>query len=203
MKAPPDHDAMLAQILALQAEVARLSKRRTNKFGGSKDENRGAWCTKKKWADRLGPFDHDPFSNPRSHILSTTRCMLEDGGDGFGDGQLPGSFRCGLGPIQVATADTSTFIQPPYEIVMRAIAHYEHTRFCALLRFDPSTKWFLRLYRIVELIAVPVGERFNFEPPLGVKASSSTNPHAFYYRRAADAPREVLRNCIAWKVNRG
>lgn len=199
MKAP-NQSELVAQIAALQAEVARLRTRKANKHGGSKDENRGTWCTAKKWAERLGQVDHDPFSNPRSHILATTRCMLEDGGDGFGNGELPGSFRCGLGPLQVADENALTFIQPPYEIVMRALAHYSHTRFIALLRFDPSTKWFKWLYRRIELIAVPIGERFNFEPPPGVKASSNTFPHAFYFRRAADAPRAVLSNCIAWRV---
>lgn len=220
MKAPNQKE-LLAQLAALQAEVAELKKRKANKNGGSKEKARGCWCTPKKWADRLGHFDLDAFSNPRSNISAGIHLMLERGDDAFGPAgsTKPGRFFAAPTGGVIATGErrrwptesgvldadgeSRVFIQPPYEIVMRAIAHYEHTRFVALLRFDPSTKWFRRLYRICELVAVPVGERLNFEPPPGVKASTNTFPHAFYYRRAADAPREVLSHCIAWRLNRG
>jgi len=83
--------------------------------------------------------------------------------------------------------------------VLRWIRAYAHTRFCFLLRFDPSTKWFAELYDVCELVAIPRGRRINFEPPPGVKASSQTFPHALFYRRYADATPAVLRACISWR----
>lgn len=178
----------------------KRSKPAVNGNGGSGDEVRGTWCTPKPWAERVGPWDLDPFSNPRSHIVSTDRAMLEDGGDGLLDRGAPGSYRDGATRyVGRAVAGTRVWIQPPYEMVLDALAHYGHTRFCALLRFDPSTRWFRRLYRLVGLICVPLS-RIEFEPPPGVKASKNPYPHALYYARAEDATPRVLRACISWRT---
>lgn len=53
---------------------------------------------------------------------------------------------CSDGGYYVATEQTSTWIQPPYDIVIEALAHYGHTRFVALLRLDTSTVWFQLMY---------------------------------------------------------
>jgi len=183
-----------------------------NVNGGSGEKDRGTWCTPKKWADRLGAFDLDAFSNPRSHIVAAMHLMLERGDDAL-TGPQSGYYwanRTGgiLGPGEqgrtgcariFASTDTRVFIQPPYEIVDAAIEHYGHTRFCALLRLDPSTRWFAKLYRITELVCVP-RERLDFEPPPGVRASSNPYPHAFYFRNEADVPSAILRTCIAWRT---
>lgn len=175
-----------------------MKRRRTNN-GGSGDPLRGSYCTPKPWAERLGPWDLDPFSNPRSHIVSTQSCQLERGDNGFGDG-TPGSYRIG-GVLYRATASTRVFIQPDYSYVLEAIAHYGHTRFCALLRFDPSTEWYLQLRCLTRLYAVPLGERIEFEPPPGVEADANPHAHAFYFANPADATPELLRRCEAWTRN--
>jgi hypothetical protein len=179
-----------------------VKAKRTNVMGGSKDTARGAWCTPKAWAERVGAFDLDPFSNPRSHIHATRSCQLETGGNGLPDG-APGYYVTGsderIAVTHYAGATARVFLQPPYELVLEAVAHYGHTRFCALLRFDPSTQWFRRLYRLTSLVCVP-RTRIDFEPPPGVKASSNPFPHALFYRDPSDATPEVLRACIAWRT---
>jgi hypothetical protein len=169
-------------------------------LGNTRDPNRGAWCTPKWIADLVGPWRLDPFSNPRSHIDAERACMLERGDDGLGDGKTPGShFVRAEEAVAIADETWRVWIQPDYQVVLRAFAHYRHTRWCALLRFDPSTEWFEEIYEASSLIAVPRGRRVNFEPPPGVRASSNAYPHALYYRNAEDATPSVLRACVAWR----
>lgn len=189
------------QIAALEKQLAKaevkLAQKR-NVRGKNGEEARGAWCTDRITAAAVGPWDVDPFSNPRSHIVSTERCMLEDGGDGFGDG-TPGSYRCGAtGELKRATEDTRLWGQPDYSFVTKAFEHYQHTRWCWLLRFDPRPAWMKRIYRQSALVIVLWD--CNFEPPPGVVPSSSTFPHALYYRNAADATPAILRRGIAWRT---
>jgi hypothetical protein len=158
----------------------------------------GSWCTPKWLADMIGTFDLDPCSNPRSHVRATKRLALETGDDGLD-----------ISTVQKRTQTLSAqawwglrvFINPPYErgSVLRWLDAYRHTRWCFLLRFDPSTEWFGKIYDAAELIAVPRGRRVNFEPPPGVKASSNAIAHALYWRHAADAPDAVIRNCVCWR----
>ena len=172
---------------------------RANPLGGSGDSARGTWCTPKWLAEAVGPWDLDPFSNPRSHIASTWRCSLEDGGDGL----LPefGQYRCRAGEAPAfAFSDLRVWIQPPYDIVLQAFRHYRHTRWCALLRFDPSTKWFAEVYAEARMVCVPRGRRVNFEPPPGVKASSNAYPHALFYRDARDVTDAVMAMCVTWRT---
>lgn len=180
--------------------IKRREAKKRNVRGKNGDPNRGTWCTPKAIAEAVGPFDLDPFSNPRSHIISSYRCMLEDGGDGFGGRRAPGSYQCGGRHPLYGEADAATrvWIQPPYDIVLDAFAHYQHTRWCALLRFDPRPEWFRRVYRASQLVCV--FRKINFEPPPGVRASSNTFPHALFYARAEDATPAVLRMCIAWRT---
>lgn len=174
--------------------------------GGSGDPVRGSWCTPKPYAEAVGPFWLDPFSNPRSHIQSEHRCMLEDGGDGFGDG-TPGSYRI-KGPEYLlgrSLADDRVWLQPPYGkgFVQRAFRHYRHTRWVALLRFDPRPPWWQEVYDASELVAVV---EIEFEPPPGVKLRGGNSfPHAIYYRHAGDVTPAVLRMAAAvWrKKSRG
>jgi hypothetical protein len=181
----------------------RHRKTKLNVRGKSGDPNRGCWCTACELAKALGRFDIDPFSNPRSHIESDVTCMLENGGNGLLNPKAPGTWRSGSSRV-VGCADENTrvFLQPPYSIVPRAIAHYGHTRFTALLRFDPRPEWFKRLYRLSELVCVLW--HCEFEPPPGVdKGGGNSFPHALFYRRAADVTDAVLRRTIAWRTNHG
>lgn len=161
---------------------------RVNVNGGSRDPNRGSWCTPKWLADLIGEFDLDPCSNERSHIRVGRTFSLEAGQDGLAESKrVAGNLR--------------VFVNPPYErdSVLRWYRAYKHTRWCFLLRFDPSTDWFDLIYDAAELIAVPRGRRVNFEAPPGVKASSNAIAHALYYRHAADATSAVIRACATWR----
>lgn len=163
-------------------------KRKVNVRGRSGDDNRGTWCTPAWLCELLGKFDLDPCSNPRSHVRATAHLALEDGDDG-------------LAAASRVAPGLRVFVNPPYEsgAVMRWIEAYRHTRFCFLLRFDPSTDWFVELYRSTSLVCIPRRRRINFEPPPGVQASSQTFPHALFYAHAEDAPQALLRTCIAWR----
>jgi hypothetical protein len=188
-----------------------LRAARVNVKGGSGDEDRGTWCTSKEWAVAVGPWDLDPFSNPRSHIASVTRCMLEDGGDAFCEappGGIPGLYLTGNAHGATPTrgkADelTRVWIQPPYELVAEAIAHYGHTRFCALLRWSPDVKaWFPQLWQRTAVVCHPFGERMDFEPPPGVdKSGDMPFPHALYYAHEADVTDEVRARCLVWRID--
>lgn len=203
MTASLDLDAQLAAARARMRESAPVALASPgNVRGGGKDPNRGAWCTRKQVADAVGPWDLDPFSNPRSHIVSTYRCMLEDGGDGFGDGTV-GSFRPG-GEKHAMTAAPGdrTWLQPPYAKgwVDRVLDHYGHTRFCALLRFDPRPPWFRRVYELATTIVLL--ECSDFEPPPGViDDPGSTFPHALFYADHDDVTAAVLRLGFMWRTH--
>ena len=193
---------MLAAIAKLTAENEKLRAKRkqANVNGGSKEVDRGNWCTPKAWAERVGPWDVDPFSNPRSHIVADATCQLERGDNGLPPDILEGGYLvAGVGQFH-ANKNTRVWLQPPYEIVLEVLAHYGHTRFGALLRFDPSTEWFCRLYSLSALVCVPRRQRIEFEPPPGVKASKNPYPHALYYAREEDATPAVLRACFAWRT---
>lgn len=188
-----------------------------NVRGGSGDPERGSYVTPEWLARRLPRFDLDPFSNPRSHIVADRACMLERGDDGFGDGRV-GSFmlnhkRPGGGTFY-ASENTRVWLQPPYEkgFVARAFQHYAHTRWVALLRFDPRPPWFDMVYDAAELVAIirsdPDGKPFNFDAPPEIrrigrsgkqlKQAGNSFPHAIYARHAEDVPDAVLEHCCAF-----
>jgi hypothetical protein len=158
---------------------------------------RGSWCTPKKYADAVGPFDLDPFSNERSHIQATLACVLERGDDGLD--HEAGWYRL-AGQQCYASSVDRVWLQPPYDIVTAAIRHYKHTRFTALFSLDPSTRWFGELYAASELILVPRADRIQFDPPPGVKASSNPFPHGFFYKHATDATQAIRAMCFEWRT---
>lgn len=187
------------------------------------EEQRGAWCSPIEYTEAAGHFDLDPFTNPRSTLRASYMCMLENGGDGFGlDWRVtPGSFyikhgemfttcpceycgdeRAALDFYNVATEEWRVWIQPPYDIVLAALAHYGHTRYTALLRLDTSTAWFEQLWDMSEVIMVPKRDRLDFVPPPGVKASSNPFPHGLYYKRAEDVTPKVRELCYPWPCPR-
>jgi len=204
-------DQVIDAIKRLKPEDRKrvLRDGKANAKGGSGEVDRGTWCTSSEWARAIGTWDHDPFSNPRSHIASVTRCMLEDGGDAFGGGrpgEHPGNYLLGeRHGYRSGVADelTRVWIQPPYDLVPQAIAHYGHTRFCALLRWSPDVKaWFPDLWRRTAVVCHPFGERMEFEPPPGVEKSGDMPfPHALLYAHAADVTDEVRARCIVHEVD--
>lgn len=163
-----------------------------NPAGGSgTTQGRDGWCTPKWLADLIGRVQFDPCSNERSHIDAVIRLILADGDNGLDEGG-PGSFHIGTSldgtSSRRAPKSWVTFINPPYARgqVSRWIAHYKHTRFICLLRWDPSTHWFSELVEECHYVWFPA-QRINFEPPPGVKSSSNPFPHALYLRFPDDA----------------
>lgn len=179
-----------------------------NVHGGSGEPDRGAWCTPTWITEAVGRFNVDPFSNLRSTVHADVACMLERGDNGLVTADLGGeagvwhSKTTGHGK---ATENTKVWLQPPYDIVLDVLAHYLHTRFCALLRFDPSTKWFAELHAASELILL-TRKRVDFQPPRGVledgeKAAGAPFPHALFYARAEDATPAIRALCFEWTTN--
>jgi len=225
---PPFRELTADEIIAQRAELNRAAARLpakdrkrvaaadkvANLQGNSGEVERGQWCTPKAWAHALGTFDVDLFSNPRSHIAAVDRCMLEDGGDGFGGvepGTHPGLYIVGARhgvPARsgVAGKETRTFFQWPYTrgFAERALAHHGHTRFTALLRLSTDPAWFSRLWPLVAVLALPI-ERLEFEPPPGIDVPESTisYPHAIYYACADDVTRAIRDRCIVLPVDHG
>lgn len=170
-----------------QAMAAGAMRQRTEQTPVRSASDRDSWCTPRWLAEAVGSFDLDPCSNSRSHIAARTRWSLETNDDG-------------LSRDIAIVPSCRVFVNPPYsrDQVLRWVAKYEHARFCFLLRFDPSTEWFDRVYAASSLVCVP-RRRVNFEPPPGVKASSNVYPHALFYRCEDDATPAVVRACIAWR----
>lgn len=156
--------------------------------------DRDTWCTPKDIARAIGRWDLDPCSNERSHIDAVRMFRLDLGEDG----------------LKLASAISKTarvFINPPYSDVRPWIDAYHHARFCFLLKFDPSTKWFAELMRHSRFVLFPRGTRVEFEPPPGVppdKSHANPFPHALFYAREADATDAIRALCFpGWIINRG
>lgn len=177
-----------AQAPAIRTPSAPSRQGAISVRGASGDPARGAYCTPKYVAASLPAFDLDPFTNSRSHIRSTYACVGDHGDDGFGDGN-PGTFTI-RGVTRQATSSWRVFKQPDYTQVLACVRHYLHTRFVALLRFDPRPEWADLIGGASEWIGVlsnsPDRSSFEFEPAPGVVASSNTFPHALYARHYAD-----------------
>lgn len=182
--------------------------------GNTGEAARGSYCTPKYVADALGPLDLDPFSNARSHVRATLACWLERGDNGFGPSSaVPGEYTLAIEPVElsermsvvaqshVATANTRSWLQPDYvrDFVLRAIRHYVHTRYVALLRFDPRPEWNSLIGEASEWIGVlsnsPGRSSFEFEFPPGFEGAGNTFPHALYARSYEDVTPEMRRLC--------
>lgn len=170
--------------------MTRLGKTANAKRDAGTSPDRDSWCTPKWLADALGSFDLDPCSNARSHIDAIYSYQLERSEDGL---KL-------LTSKWMDASSVKTFINPPYSSgqVMRWAQAYAHTRFCFLVRFDPSTAWYRFLYQRSGLVCVP-RKRVNFEPPPGVKAFSNVYPHVLFFARLEDASEQIKRLSFAWR----
>lgn len=177
-----------------------------NVYGGSRELARGKYCTPPWITEAVGHVDVDPFGNDRSTVQAEVACWLERGDNGISDGG-PGSYYTKADGRSRATPRTKAWIQPPYEIVLEAIAHYGHTRFIALLRFDTSTEWFAKLFTLSETILL-FRKRVDFRPPPGIlapdeDAAGAPFPHALFYARTADVTPAIRDLCFTPWVTRG
>lgn len=151
--------------------------------------DRDTWCTPRWLTEALGPVDLDPCANERSHVQARSAFMLEERGED------------GLALANTIGHDWRVFVNPPYSDVRPWIAAYRHTRFCFLLKLDPSTKWFAELYAATARILLPRSTRVQFEAPPGVppeKALANQFPHALFFARAGDAPTALVEQCFDW-----
>lgn len=153
-------------------------------YADEDEPDRSTWCTPEALAIKLGPWNLDPCSNERSHIIAAKTFDLDRRGQD------------GLRLARYVSRSTRAFINPPYSrgMVEQFVDAYAHVAFCFLLRFDPSTEWFRKLIARTELVLV-LADRINFEPPPGVvphHKMSNPFPHALFYRRACDATPAVV-----------
>lgn len=154
--------------------------------------DRDTWCTPKWLTDAIGPWDLDPCANERSHVQASREFRLDERGED------------GLFMASKVDAKHRVFINPPYSDVLPWIEAYAHTRFCFLLKFDPSTEWFATLMQHTKLVLFPRGTRVQFEAPEGVpadKAKANQFPHALFYARAEDATDAIRDVCFQpWRI---
>lgn len=180
--APPPSDDDAPRELAVEAGVPQ----------DEVEIDRDTWCTPKSLADALGQWDLDPCSNERSHVQATRTFLLEQRGE---DGIV-------LAPT--VKKNTRAFLNPPYSHVMPWIEAYAHTRFCFLLKFDCSTRWFETLVGLCEVVLLPRRTRIQFEPPPGVppeKALANQFPHALFYARDEDVSDAIRDLCFPpWRI---
>lgn len=101
-------------------------------------EGTDSYCTPKWLADRLGTFDTDPCSNPRSHIQATTKYSLETHDNGL---ELPWHGR--------------VWLNHPYSkpLPWMCKLHFERTmgrctESLCLAKLDTSTVWWATLTAI-------------------------------------------------------
>ncbi len=154
--------------------------------------DRDTWCTPQWITDALGEVDLDPCANERSHVQAGSTFRLDLDQDGLELAPTVGH-------------DWRVFLNPPYSDVPPWIAAYGHTRFCFLLKLDPSTKWFAALLERAEIVLIPKLTRVQFEAPEGVpdnKTGAVQFPHALFFARDEDAPQALRDRCYVWRVER-
>ena len=112
------------------------------------------WCTPKWLTDLLGTFDLDPCSNDKSTVQSRYFCQLEE-----------------THPAVLSTDGLaydwrtwSVFVNPPYSDPLpwcRKLRDH-NAPWCALLKLDPSTRWWAALMEATPTVA-PFRKRLKFE----------------------------------------
>jgi len=122
-----------------------------------KDPASDEWCTPRDLALDLGTFDLDPCSNDRSHVRTERRICLPENG-------------------LVAEWSGSVFVNPPYSNPMPWCQRLALHRgpWVALLKLDPTTKWFAELVRCGASHAA-FRKRLSFERP-GKKPMTANFP---------------------------
>ena len=109
------------------------------------------WNTPEYLADLLGPFDMDPASSPTTHIQATRTCYPDHPYNHWQNGLL-------------VAWEGSVFCNPPYS---NPLPWCERLRdhdgpWCALLKLDPSTRWWATLMQANPVVA-PFKKRIRFE----------------------------------------
>lgn len=151
-----------------------------------------SWVTPKSLAEALGAFDFDPCSNSRSHINAGCRCTL----DGPGNAVINGS------GLEIGWHNWSVFVNPGYSNVTpwaaRLVAH--EGPWVALLKLDPTTKWWATLMSANPTVA-PFRKRIAFETDRQGKTMTAVFPSVLVF--SAWRPPAALRPYLwlpTWEV---
>ncbi len=154
------------------------------------DIDRDTWCTPRWIADAVGAWDLDPCSNDRSVICAAATFRLDRGQNG-------------LALSRFVNRRSRVWINPPYSDVGPWVRGYAHTRFCFLVKFDPSTAWCGALIARTELVLFPKSTRVAFDPPPGVDNPGGNQfPHGLFFARADDATEAISALCYKWRTIR-
>jgi hypothetical protein len=149
-----------------------------------------SWCTPKWLADLLGRFDLDPCSNERSHVQADVMLQLEptiapeNTGSVLDDMAALGKYlkrRQGDG-LAHEWGRSSTFVNPPYSNPLPwALKLRDHEGpWCALLKLDPSTRWWAALMDASPTVA-PFRKRIKFEGAPGEPTMTANFPSVLVY----------------------
>lgn len=138
--------------------------------------NSDDWCTPKWLCDLLGPFDLDPCSNAGSHVRASRMIQLGPvdltppapgtGIDAIVEFERRTRTEQGDG-LTSEWGRASVFCNPPYSDVgpwARKLTDHA-VPWCALLKLDPSTRWWGTLMEAAPTIA-PFRKRLRFEGDL-------------------------------------
>lgn len=129
------------------------------------------WCTPEWLCELLGPWKLDPCSNSRSHIRAEYTCSLDHPNRTQQDG------------LQFDWRDWSVFCNPPYSDVgpwVLKLATHDGP-WCALLKLDPTTKWWVTLMSANPTFA-SFRKRLKFG---GDKAMTANFPSVLVWKRWA------------------
>lgn len=163
---------------------------------GEEGPDRDAWTTPRWFTRALGRVWLDPCSNEFSKVESQKTFRLDRGQDALKLARYVPRDPPGI-----------VFINPPYSrgMVIQFVRAFCRTRFCFLLRYDPSTDWFNELQLCTGAIVQPL-RRVNFDPPPGlvVAADNHNNPFpmASFFRDVADVPLALRKISIVLRPER-
>ena len=128
------------------------------------------WCTPSWLTDLLGKFDLDPCWNPRSTV--NARVAVGKVGPTYAEDG------CGL---EYEWGKCSVFVNPPYSNVLpwatKLALH--GGAWCALVKLDPTTRWFDTLMSANPIIA-PFRKRITFA---GEKPMTANFPSVLVFKR--------------------
>ncbi len=125
------------------------------------------WCTPKWLTAILGAFDLDPCWNRKSHLKPGMACHPNDPDALFRDG------------LKFPWHGKLVFCNPPYSNVgpwAAKLAAHDHG-WVALLKLDPTTKWWATLMTAQPVIA-PFRKRIKFE---GEQSMTANFPSVLIY----------------------
>jgi hypothetical protein len=145
-----------------------------------------SWCTPKALADALGRFDLDPCSNERSHVQADLMLQLEPlelrETDSVTTDFINLLSRRQADGLAYDWGRGSVWCNPPYSNPLPwALKLRDHEGpWCALLKLDPSTRWWAALMDASPTVA-PFRKRIKFEGAPGEPTMTANFPSVLVY----------------------